>query len=48
VAGLVPATGIPLPFFSSGGSSMVVTLVMCGLLFNAASPGESPWVHARV
>lgn len=36
VAGLVPATGIPLPFFSSGGSSMVITLVMCGLLLNAA------------
>ncbi|WP_319561890.1 putative lipid II flippase FtsW [Marispirochaeta sp.] len=34
VAGLVPATGIPLPFFSSGGSSLMITLVMCGLLYN--------------
>lgn len=34
VSGLVPATGIPLPFFSSGGSSMVLTLIMCGLLMN--------------
>jgi len=34
VAGLVPATGIPLPFFSSGGSSMLVSLTMCGLLVN--------------
>ncbi|MBN1836217.1 MAG: putative lipid II flippase FtsW [Spirochaetales bacterium] len=34
VAGLVPATGIPLPFFSSGGSSMLVSLTICGLLLN--------------
>jgi cell division protein FtsW len=34
VAGLVPATGIPLPFFSAGGSSMLVSLTMCGLLMN--------------
>jgi len=34
VSGLVPATGIPLPFFSSGGSSVFVTLAMCGLLLN--------------
>ena len=34
VAGLVPATGIPLPFFSSGGTSKLVTMMMCGLLLN--------------
>lgn len=34
VCGLVPATGIPLPFFSAGGSSILMTLLMCGLLFN--------------
>ncbi|MCA1753314.1 MAG: putative lipid II flippase FtsW [Spirochaeta sp.] len=34
VVGMVPATGIPLPFFSSGGSSIVVSLVMVGLLLN--------------
>ena len=32
VAGLVPATGVPLPFFSSGGSAIVMTLVMAGVL----------------
>ena len=34
VSGLVPATGIPLPFFSTGGSSALVTLAMCGILMN--------------
>ena len=32
VAGLLPATGIPLPLFSSGGSAMVMTLTMAGVL----------------
>lgn len=34
ISGLVPATGIPLPFFSAGGSSILITLAMCGLLLN--------------
>jgi cell division protein FtsW len=37
--GLVPATGIPLPLFSSGGSSMLMTLVMGGLLINLSRQG---------
>lgn len=40
VAGVVPATGIPLPFFSSGGSSLLVTMTMCGLIINASRPVE--------
>ena len=40
VSGLVPATGIPLPFFSSGGSSIIMTLVMCGLVFNVSRRAE--------
>ncbi len=31
-----PATGIPLPFFSSGGSSLLVTLSLCGLVINVS------------
>ncbi len=50
VSGLVPATGIPLPFFSSGGSSIVVTLIMCGLIVNvsrksAARDGKTGGEH---
>ena len=36
VCGAAPTTGIPLPFFSSGGSSLVVTLCMCGAIINAS------------
>lgn len=36
VAGLVPATGIPMPFFSHGGSSLLITLAMSGLLVGLA------------
>ena len=34
VSGIIPVTGIPLPFFSHGGSSIIVTFIMCGLLLN--------------
>jgi cell division protein FtsW len=34
VSGSVPATGIPLPFFSAGGSSLATTLVSAGLIVN--------------
>jgi cell division protein FtsW len=33
-AGAVPATGMALPFFSAGGSSLVSTAISCGLLYN--------------
>lgn len=34
VSGLLPTTGVPLPFLSFGGSSLVVTLVGTGMLLN--------------
>ncbi|MCR4939133.1 MAG: putative lipid II flippase FtsW [Treponemataceae bacterium] len=34
VCGALPSTGINLPFFSSGGSSVLVMMIACGLLIN--------------
>lgn len=40
VAGALPATGIPLPFFSAGGSSLLITFMMYGLILNAAGGAQ--------
>jgi rod shape determining protein RodA len=34
VTGLLPVVGIPLVFFSYGGSSLVTTMALMGLLMN--------------
>jgi cell division protein FtsW len=36
VVGLLPVTGLPLPLISSGGTSLVVTMLVFGLLANVA------------
>ena len=36
VVGLAPVIGVPLPLFSYGGSSLVVTLALLGLLLNVS------------
>ena len=36
VCGALPSTGIPLPFFSLGGSSIIITLCMSGFVVNAS------------
>jgi cell division protein FtsW len=41
VAGSLPATGIPLPFFSHGGSSLLTTLIMAGLIVNVSRQGRT-------
>jgi cell division protein FtsW len=40
VTGLVPSTGIPLPFISAGGSCLVTSLAMSGLLLNLSRQPE--------
>ncbi len=41
VLGLAPLTGVPLPFISSGSSSLLVVLATMGLLLNIASRGTT-------
>jgi cell division protein FtsW len=40
VSGLVPATGIPLPLFSAGGSAATMTILSFGLIFNLSESGK--------
>jgi len=49
VVGLLPITGLPLPFISDGGSALVVTLAAIGLLasFARAEPDAARALHAR-
>ncbi len=42
VIGILPVTGIPLPFVSFGGSSLVITMVAAGILINVAAHERVP------
>jgi cell division protein FtsW len=46
-AGALPATGVTLPFFSAGGSSLATTLVMAGLIVNVSRFSKTPAVLPR-
>lgn len=50
VLGLLPITGVPLPFVSFGGSSLLFTMLGAGALVNIASQGSAPEhpVRARI
>lgn len=35
--GIIPLTGLPLPFLSHGGTALAATLMMCGFILNVAA-----------
>ena len=39
--GIIPLTGLPLPFISHGGTALIAVLIMCGLILNVASHSRS-------
>lgn len=41
VVGLVPVTGVTLPFFSYGGSSLIITLISMGIILNISRHVEN-------
>ena len=43
MVGLLPLTGVPLPFISSGGSSLVVNFAAAGILLNISRQTNSSW-----
>jgi cell division protein FtsW len=49
VVGLLPITGLPLPFISAGGSALVVTMAAVGMLasFARAEPDAARALNAR-
>ncbi len=47
VLGLLPITGVPLPFVSFGGSSLLATMLAAGVLVNVAIHGHAPHDPAR-
>lgn len=39
--GIIPLTGLPLPFVSHGGTALLATLLMCGFILNVAAHRKS-------
>ena len=40
--GLMPVTGLPLPFVSYGGSALIANLICCGIIMNISRHAQSP------
>lgn len=45
--GVFPTTGKPLPFISSGGSSLIATLMMVGIILSVSKEAANPSVHEQ-
>jgi cell division protein FtsW len=48
ILGLIPFTGVPLPFFSLGGTNLVIMLTMLGLVLNLSCYKKSKMPSSRV
>ncbi|MBI2093152.1 MAG: putative lipid II flippase FtsW [Candidatus Omnitrophica bacterium] len=48
VTGMLPTKGLPLPLLSYGGTSMVMNLVACALIFQASRHGERIYSKSAV
>ncbi len=44
VTGSMPVTGVPLPFISSGGSSLVINMAFMGILMNISRQNNSKYI----
>ncbi|MEO1088848.1 MAG: FtsW/RodA/SpoVE family cell cycle protein, partial [Acidobacteriota bacterium] len=38
--GVLPTTGVPLPFISHGGSSLIASMIAAGLILNVSQHGS--------
>lgn len=47
VIGVFPTTGKPLPFISAGGSSMLASFILLGLILSVSRPERGPSVYER-
>ena len=47
VVGWFPVVGKPLPFVSSGGSSLIATLAMVGLILSVSKEAAAPTIYER-
>ncbi len=45
--GVFPTTGKPLPFISAGGSSVIASMIMVGLIFSVARSSDKPSVYEQ-
>ena len=48
VIGVIPVTGVPLPFISYGGSSLIINLMMIAILLNISRAKESLMLRSEI